>query len=137
MVTEGLEVAEPFGMRTGGILKGARDAPVKLGPVREKQVVIDDLVHERVSEPIAAVLALGPERLDEVGCNESIEPGLSRTGGQSATARRRVLLELGPDDRGVLQQAPGLGGQPVDAGEEQPLQCGWHVPASKAAVHVQ
>ena len=41
--------------------------------------------------------------------------------------RRSELVELGPEDGGLLQQAPGFGGQPVDAGEEQPLQRGWHV----------
>jgi hypothetical protein len=64
--------------------------------------------------------------LDEIGCDEPLEPALTSVG-VSRDGAQQDLVELGPDDRGVLQQAPGSGGQPVDAGEEQPLQSGRHV----------
>ena len=126
VVSKGFEVAEPLGMRTHDAFNLACHEPVQLGTTRQKQILISHFVYERVSEPVDAVLARAAERLDKVGFNQPMEPGLFRVGGAGDGAEQS-FLELSADDGGLLQQTPVLRGQPVDSRQEQALQCGWNV----------
>ena len=73
MVTEGFEVAQPFGTQTSNALELPSHPFVEFGPPRQQEVLVDHLMHERVREPIVASLALSLESLDEIGLDESVE----------------------------------------------------------------
>ena len=60
-------------MRAGDALERAPGRLVQLGAAREQEVLVDDLVHERVGEAIARALAAGPGRLDQIGLDEALE----------------------------------------------------------------
>src|SRR5262249_58888106 len=64
VMAERREVAQPVRTRAGGALERPGRALVKLGPSRQQEVLVDDLVNERVREPVPASivpLALSPD----------------------------------------------------------------------------
>ena len=93
---------------------------------RQEEVLVHHLVHERVGEPVPAALAARRGRLDQVRLDQLVEAALDvgRVGRHLAQQR---LVELRADNRGLLEQAPGVAGEPVDPGEQQALQRGRHV----------
>ena len=126
MVTEGFQVAQPLGVRADGALERPSHPLVELGPARQQEILVDHLVHQRVREPIAASLAPVPDCLDEIGLDEPVErrlegPGLGRNGTQER------LVEHRPEHGRLLEQPPRIGGQPVDAREQQPVKRRRHV----------
>ena len=77
-------------------------------------------------EAIAAFRAPAVDRLDEIGLHEWIERGGQRLG-RVARCEQERHVEVGAEHGGFLQHAPRVGGQPIDAREQQPLQRRWDV----------
>ena len=123
VVPEGFEVGQSLRVRAGGALERPPHPLVELGPAGQQEVLVDHLVHERVREPIPVSRALVPDHLDEIGLDEPIDRRLARAGLDRDVSEER-LVEHRPEHGRLLEQAPGIGGQPVDAGEEQPVKRG-------------
>ena len=120
-MAERREVAQPVRTRAGGALERPGRALVKLAPSRQQKVLVDDLVNERVREPVPASivpLALSP---DQIPLDERTERLLEGPRPGRDLAQQR-LVEDRAEYRRFLEQAPGVGGQAVDAREHQPLE---------------
>ena len=126
-MAERFQIAQPLRLWAGGALERAAGPLVQLGPAGKQQVLVHHLVHERVREPVAVALAArvrpaGSDRLRRGGR----APASARVAiGRNGTEQR--FVEHYPEHRRLLEQAPGVGGKPVDAGEEQPVQRGRNV----------
>ena len=127
MVAERLQIAQSLRVRAGGALERAAGPLVQLGPARKQEILVHHLVHERVREPVAVALAAVPDLLDQIGLDEAVERGLGGLSHRSQCAQEQRLVEHHPQHGRLLQQAPGVGGKPVDAGEQQPVQRGRNV----------
>ena len=80
-------------------------------------------MHERVREAIAAPLVPVADRLDELGFDEPVERLLEDPGHGRDGAEER-LVEHGPEHGRLLEEPARIGGQPIDAREQQAVERG-------------
>jgi hypothetical protein len=119
---ERLEIAQARGLGADGPLQRKADPLMQLAAPGEEQILVDRLAHEGVGELVAAAaLAALRQRLDQIAVREPAEPGRDavRTGRDGA---KQGLLECHAKHGGLLEQAPVVGWQPIDPGQEKTLQ---------------
>ena len=94
---------------------------MQLGPAGKEDILVHDLVHERVREPVPAALAAVADLLDQIGLDEAADPASLASRSRRNCAQER-LFELRTQHCGLLEQAPRHAGKLVDAGQQQSLQ---------------
>ena len=87
--------------------------------------MVHHLVHERVGEAVSAAFAAPSDLLNQISFHQEVERdlGARRIGGNGTQQR---FVEQRAQHGRLLQQSAGIGGKPIDAREQQPVQCWWN-----------
>ena len=136
-MAERFQIAQPLGARADGALERAAGALVQLGAAREQEVLVDDLVHERVREAVAVALAAGARRaLDQIGLDEAVERA-AMVRASLAIARSSASSNTAPSTAASWSRRRASAGSRSTRERSRPCSVGGTSTASQAAVHAQ